>query len=289
MSEQALRTNEDRLVELGLEAEVAHPSHGGGYSVDSYGRPMILPGMAGVVVNARVGDLVFPWAADHLEPGVSAGNTDPGRHQALQFLSCVGNPVRVVSGPAAGAEGTVTGKHAFVLVDFPRDALEVLAPGDRLHVRARGQGLRLLDFPEVAARSCSPALLRGMGVHRTGEGRLRVEVAAEIPAFMMGAGLGMSSEWANCDVMFTRREVVERLGFERTRLGDVVAMHDQDHRFGRGYRRGMCAIGVVAHGGYGGVPGHGMGVATILSGPAAQFELVRSESANLREHLDLRQ
>jgi hypothetical protein len=243
--------------------------------------------MAGVVANARVGDLVFPWAADHLEPGVSAGNPQRDRYQALQFLSCVGNVVRVLSGPAAGALGRVTGKHAFVLVDFPQAALDELAPGDALLVRAIGQGLRFLDFDDVAARSCSPALVDGMGIEVTPEGRLRVEVVAEIPAFMMGAGLGMSSEWANCDVMFTRREVVERLGFERMRLGDVVAMHDQDHRFGRGYRAGTLALGVVAHGGYGGIPGHGMGVATILSGPSDRFELVQSAAANLRHHLSL--
>jgi hypothetical protein len=281
-----LRTNADRLVEIGLAAEVAHPTHSGTYNVDSYGRPIILPGMAGVVRNARVGDLVFPWAADHLEPGVSAGSSDRGAHQALQFLACIGNEVRVVDGPAAGAVGRVTGKHAFVLVDFPQDALDVLAPGDRLLVRAAGQGLRLLDFDDVAPRSCAPGLLDTLGVTVERE-RLRVEVAAEIPAFMMGAGLGMSSEWANCDVMFTRWEVIERLGFERVRLGDVVAMHDQDHRYGRGHRPGHLAFGVVAHGGHGGVPGHGMGVATFLSGPADRFEVVPVEQANLRERLPL--
>jgi hypothetical protein len=281
-----LRTNADRLVEIGIEAEVAHPTHSGSYSVDSYGRPMLLPGMSGVVRNARVGDLVFEWAADHLEPGVSAGNSKRDRHYALQFLTCIGNPVRVVSGAAAGATGSVTGKHAFVLVDFPQEALDVLAPGDRLLVRALGQGLRLLDVEDVLPRSCSPALLEGMGA-RVEDGRLRVSVAAEIPAFMMGAGLGMSSEWANCDVMFTRREVVERLGFEQVRLGDVVAMHDQDHRFGRGTRKGFLAVGVVAHGGHGAMPGHGMGVATILSGPSERFELVRDAGANLRQHLAL--
>jgi hypothetical protein len=282
-----LRTNAERLVELGLEAEVAHPTHSGSYGIDSYGRPIILPGMAGVVANARVGSLVFPWAADHLEPGVSAGNGDRGRHLALQFLSCIGNVVQVLSGPAAGVVGRVTGKHAFVLADFPQDALDALAPGDRLLVRAVGQGLRLHDHPEIAVRSSSPALLAGMGLATTSDGRLRVEVAAEIPAFMMGAGLGMSSEWANCDVMFTRSEIVERLGFGQTRLGDVVAMAAQDHRFGRGFHPGMCAMGVVAHGGYGAVPGHGMGVASILSGPRESFEIVRVERSNLREHLHL--
>jgi hypothetical protein len=272
---------------LGIEAEVSHPTHSGSYAVDDYGRPMMLPGMSGVVANVRVGDPVFRWAADHLEPGVSAGCADRGRHQALQFLACVGNPVRVVSGPAKGAEGTVVGKHAFVLVDFPSDVLDLLAPGDRLLVRVHGQGLRLLDFPEIVTRSCSPALVQALPLRDNGDGRIRVEVAAEIPARLMGAGLGMSSEWANCDVMFTHRDTIERHGVEDLRLGDVVAMHDQDHRFGRGFKPGLCAIGVVAHGGHGAIPGHGTGVATIMSGPAEQFGLVRAAAANLRECLKL--
>ena len=248
---------------------------------------MLLPGMSGVVANVRVGDAVFPWAADHLEPGVSAGCDDRGRHQALQFLACLGNTVRVVGGPAAGAVGTVVGKHAFVLVDFPQAALDVLAPGDPLLVRAHGQGLRLSEFPEIATRSLSPALLRALPLQRTDEGRLRIDVALEIPAQLMGAGLGMSSEWANCDVMFTHRDTVERFGAEDLRLGDVVVMHDQDHRFGRGYRKGMCAIGVVAHGGYGGQPGHGTGIVTIISGRREQFEPVLVDRANVRDYLDL--
>ena len=248
---------------------------------------MLLPGMSGVVANVRVGDPVFPWAADHLEPGVSAGCADRGHHQALQFLACLGNAVRVLSGPAAGADGTVVGKHAFVLIDFPQVALDGLAPGDRLLVRAHGQGLRLTDFPEIATRSLSPALLHALPLQRTGAGRLRVEVALEIPAFLMGAGLGMSSEWANCDVMFTHPDTVERLGAGGLRLGDIVVMYDQDHRFGRGYRKGMCAIGVVAHGGHGGIPGHGTGVVTIMSGPSQQFEPVPVDRANVRDCLDL--
>jgi hypothetical protein len=266
---------------------VSHPTHSGSYTVDDYGRPMLLPGMSGVVANVRIGDPVFHWAADHLEPGVSAGCPDRGRHQALQFLACLGNGVRVVSGPAKGAGGTVVGKHAFVLVDFPGEVLDVLAPGDRLLVRAHGQGLRLPDFPEIVTRSCSPALVDALPLGAGEDGRLRVEIAVEIPARLMGAGLGMSSEWANCDVMFTHRDTIERFGVEDLRLGDVVAMRDQDHRFGRGFRPGMCAIGVVAHGGHGGIPGHGTGVVTIMSGPAERFELVNAASANIHDYLSL--
>ena len=82
--------------------------------------------MSGVVANARVGDLVFPWAADHLEPGVSAGN--PPTATATRRCSssrASGNVVRVLDGPGRGCRrARVTGKHAFVLVDFPQEALD---------------------------------------------------------------------------------------------------------------------------------------------------------------------
>jgi hypothetical protein len=280
----ALRTNADRLVTLGIGARVSHPT-GDSWSVDSYGRPVILPGMAGVCYNVRVGSPVFEWAADHLEAAVSAGGEGPPPDAALQFLACVGNPVRVLTGPAAGGTGTVVGKHAFVLIDFPQQTLDLLGPGDRLLVRARGQGLRLLDFPDVALRSCSPELLASLPV-RARDGALALTVAAEIPAFLMGAGIGMSSEWANCDVMLTRPDVVSDLGYERLRIGDVVAMTGQDHRYGRGSDSGSCAIGIVAHG-IGVIPGHGTGVITIMSGPRERFLLDVDPAANVGTSLEL--
>jgi hypothetical protein len=280
----APRTNSDRLVTLGIGARVSHPT-GDAWSVDSYGRPIILPGMAGVCYNVRVGSPVFTWAADHLEAAVSAGGAGPPPDAALQFLACVGNPVRVLTGPAAGGTGTVVGKHAFVLIDFPQQTLDLLGPGDRLLVRARGQGLRLLDFPDVALRSCSPELLDALPV-RVRDGALEIAVAAEIPAFLMGAGIGMSSEWANCDVMLTRPDSVADLGYEHLRIGDVVAMTDQDHRYGRGSLSGSCAIGIVAHG-IGVIPGHGTGVITIMSGPRERFALGADRSANVGTSLGL--
>ena len=271
---------------LGIGARVSHPSLPDAWSVDDHGRPVILPGMAGVCYNVRVGSPVFAWSADHLEAGVSAGGAGPPPDAALQFLACVGNPVRVISGPAAGGTGTVVGKHAFVLCDFPQETLDLLGPGDRLLVRAAGQGLRLLDHLDVALRSFGPELLDALPLRANAEGALVVSVAAEIPAYLMGAGLGMSSEWANCDVMLTRPETVQELGYGHLRIGDVVAMVDQDHRYGRGHRPGWCSIGVIAHG-IGVIPGHGTGVITIMSGPSDRFALTLDEGANIGTSLGL--
>ena len=50
----------------------------------------------------------------------------------------------------------------------------------------------------------------------------------------------MASEYANTDLMGAYAGLGEdlSLGLEGLRIGDVVALADQDHRFGRGYRPG---------------------------------------------------
>jgi hypothetical protein len=104
----------------------------------------------------------------------------------------------------------------------------------------------------------------------------------------MGAGLGMSSEWANCDVMLQSPETVDRLGLGGLRIGDLVAMEAQDHRFGRAYDPGWASIGVIVHA-LSPTPGHGVGVVTVLTGPKACFEIHQVPSCNLRELLEMPQ
>jgi hypothetical protein len=86
--------------------------------------------------------------------------------------------------------------------------------------------------------------------------------------------------------MLTRPDVVADLGYERLRIGDVVAMTGQDHRYGRGSDSGSCAIGIVAHG-IGVIPGHGTGVITIMSGPRERFVLDVDPAANVGASLEL--
>ena len=87
---------------------------------------------------------------------------DPGANMALQFLTCVGNQVRVESGPAAGAVGHVIGQHAYVLVDFAGTDMGGITTGDQVTVIATGQGLTLTQHPAVTVKNCSPALLVGL-------------------------------------------------------------------------------------------------------------------------------
>jgi hypothetical protein len=64
------------------------------------------------------------------------------------------------------------------------------------------------------------------------------------------------------------------------RFGDIVAITDQDHRFVRTPRKGWVAIGAIAHGqSVGG--GHGLGLVTLVTGPADRFSLDAWPTATL--------
>src|SRR5258706_5796496 len=107
-----LRTNAEHLVEMAVMGSVSQPTlRYPGYTLDAEGKGRVLPGMAGVVYNARVGDPAFGWAGDHVEPGTSIHNGDQAAEFALHYLSCIGNTAVVTRVLAQDAASTVTGEH----------------------------------------------------------------------------------------------------------------------------------------------------------------------------------
>ena len=280
-------TNADRLVRQVLAGEIWPPlADRHAYRVGPDGQPFLLPGMGGVTLDVHCGDPATGYASDHLEPGASIRHRDPGANMALQFLTCVGNQVRVVSGPAAGATGHVIGQHAYVLADFTGPAAAELTTGDAVTVLAAGQGLVLPEHPQVVVKNCDPGLLAAMPGGTRPDGRLEVHVAARVPAEAIGAGAGMASEYANTDLMGAYAGLGPdlSLGLEGLRIGDLVALADADHRYGRGYRPDYLTIGVISTGQCM-MFGHGPGPSTLLSGPASAFCLVDDGDANLARWL----
>jgi hypothetical protein len=246
--------------------------------------------MGGVTLDVHCGDPATGYASDHLEPGASVRHRDPAANMALQFLTCVGNEVRIASGPAAGATGHVIGQHAYVLVDFSATAMTGITTGDQVTVIAVGQGLVLTEHPAIKVKNCSPRLLAAMPGGTGTDGRLDVHVAAVVPAEAVGAGSGMVSEYANTDLMGAYAGLGEdlSLGLEGLRIGDIVALEDSDHRYGRGYRAGYLTIGVISTGQCL-LFGHGPGPSSLMSGPADAFRLVTDPGANLASWLHERQ
>jgi hypothetical protein len=176
----------------------------------------------------------------------------------------------------------VIGQHAYVLVDMAEAALREVTTGDQVTVFAQGQGLTLADHPEIRVKNVSPGLLERMAGGTRDDGTLAVHVAAHVPPDAIGAGAGMISEYANTDLMGAYAGLGDdlSLGLEGLRIGDIVALEDQDHRFGRGYRPGWLTIGVISTGSCR-LFGHGPGPSTLMSGPREAFSPVLDADANI--------
>ena len=268
-----IRTNAQNCVMKSVLGAISHPRMAlkNPYLIDPNGGISVLPGTGGITYNVMVGDSAINAAGDHLEPGVSITlderERDGASLGALSVLTCIGNEARVVSGDAAGARGAVTGKHGgveHVIIDFPPAVVDKLVIGDRIQIRAVGQGLLLRDYPDVRVMSVDPGLFGAMGIAVQG-GNLVVPVTHVIPASIMGSGLGSRHSWSgDFDVQLADAEIMQRYGLQSLRLGDVVAIRDADCRFGRSIREGAVSIGVIAHASCI-VSGHGPGVTVIMT------------------------
>jgi hypothetical protein len=293
-----LRTNARELVMISVAGEVAAPlERGTPWRIGYDGRPRALPGTGGIVLNHRVGDPCVGIAGDHVEPGVSirnerrAGSSAPdAANQALQSYACVGNHALVTSGRAAGSRGVVTGKHGgvdYVLVDFPLETMRRMRVGDQIQVWAYGLGLRLIDYPDVAIWNCSPRLLARWRP-REGDGRIHVPVTHLIPARVMGSGLGRNNVLrGDYDVQMSDPAMVRRHKLGTLRFGDLVAITDADNRYGRSRLGGHVSIGVIVHS-ESTVAGHGPGIVSLLSAPAALLQPQIRPDANIARYLDIR-
>lgn len=289
----SLRTNEDKLVSVSVMGTVAHPSFPGlpaePYRLATDGAPFLLPTYGGVVYNVSVGDSAYGWRADCVHPGVSIAHATDTGNRGLNLFACVGNEAVVVTGEAKGERGVVTGKSGRfseqVICHFPRAVREGVAVDDKVVVRSKGVGLTLLDFPSVKLKSLSPELLGALAPTAAG-GKLRVPVVASVPAHLLGAGAGLTSEGGSLHLQTTDKEEVARAGLGGLRLGDVVALLDFDSRYGHGYLRGAVGVGVVGQTD-GPRAGYGPGVTLLMTDADGALEPVLTEGVNLVSLLGL--
>ncbi len=292
-----LRTNVSKLVKISVTGEVASPVVGRSvYNVSATGLPSVLPGVGGITYNIRVGDLACGWEADHVEPGVSVENKEndarygQGANAAFNILSCVGNEATIVSGDVKGAKGVVTGKHGgieHVLVDFKPEIMEKLMLGDKVLVKGFGVGLRLLDFPDIRIMNTDPQFLETLKTETKNE-KLAIPVTHTIPAAIMGSGLGSNQTFSgDYDIQMFDDKIIEQYGLEDLRLGDLVAIIDADHSFGRIYRQGAITVGIVVHTNCV-TAGHGPGVTTLFTSTTGKIIPQINGKANISKLLKLR-
>src|SRR3990167_6082553 len=281
-----METNEKNLVELSVMGEVTSPMSGSQpYCITPEGKPTILPSVGGITYNVKVGDNAIHWEADHVEPCVSVKNKDKEENGALNLLSCIGNIARVITGNAKGHTGIVTGKHGGienVLVDFENRTLEKLAIGDKILIRGIGVGLSFTKYPHIKLINMSPNFLKKFPVRQDkSKDVLHVSVTHIIPAAIMGSGLGSQHCYrGDYDIQLFDKEHVKKCNLQTLRFGDIVAIMDADHTFGRIYRTGAVSIGVIVHSNCV-TAGHGPGVTTLLTSAEGKIVPWTDSSANI--------
>ena len=280
--------NRERLVMQSVMGAVHHPQIARPYRLDSQGRGRVLPATGAITYNVKIGDSVYGMECDHVEPGVSIQNPDTEENAGLNTLACVGNTATVVTGDAKGDKGFVTGTHGgieHVLVYFPAETLEKMVIGDKVQIRAQGQGMKIQGFEDtVSAMNIDPNLFDKLNI-TVENGKLRVPVAAKAPAYLMGSGIGFSTAAnGDYDIMTADRDELKRQGLDTLRYGDIVLLKDCDNTYGRGFFTGAVTIGIVVHSDCV-ITGHGPGVATLLTAKTPVIEGVLDPKANLADYM----
>jgi hypothetical protein len=104
----------------------------------------------------------------------------------------------------------------------------------------------------------------------------------------MGSGLGANQvNSGDYDIQLFDESVVEQYGLKSLRLGDLVAIIDADHSYGRIYRQGAVSVGVVIHTNCV-TAGHGPGVTTLMTSPDGKIVPQIDSKANIATLLNLR-
>ena len=284
-----LATNAADLVAVSVAGSIAHPGFPGlpaePYRLAADGTAFLLPTYGGIVYNVSVGDRAFGWAADCIHPGVSIRQAEDTRNRGLNVYACIGNRAKVMTGQAAGSVGVVTGKSGRfseqVILHFPKETRTKMAVGDQILIRSEGMGLALTDHPEVMLKGIAPNLLSVLPSRRDGA-RIEFGVAARIPAHLVGAGLGLTSEGGSIHMQSTDRAQLAERGLDKLRLGDLVALEDTDSRYNHGYLRGAHAIGVVCATD-GPRAGYGPGICLLMTAPSGQLGSFLTDTANIAD------
>jgi len=288
----SLKINREQLVMTAVQGGVAPAHQWAPFEVGSAGEIIAWPSTGGITYNVKVGDSVFGWAGEHIEPGVSATLIHKNRkcEAGFQFLSCCGNEVRVISGAAKGETGRVLGHHGGVehlMLQFADETLDKLTCDDKFLVRGYGQGLKLFDYPDVHIYNTDPDLFEAWGLTETADNKIEVPVHVMIPGHAMGSGIGaLSVTTGDYDILCHDAATVQEYGLDKLRFGDFVAVLDHDNVYGRTYRKGSITIGMVIHSDSP-LGGHGPGMMTLMSATGGELLPVLRDDANMGAVLDI--
>jgi hypothetical protein len=286
-----IKTNKDRLVMQSVQGQIFHPASVYPYRLMHDGTSHVLPATGGITYNVKVGDSAMGWVGDHIEPGVTIKAKDEKSNGALNLLACIGNEAKVVTGDAKGAEGFVTGIHGgveHVMIYFHHKDLEKMSIDDQILIKSYGQGLQIHELPEIMIMNLDPLLLEKMHIQIGIDGCLEVPVVTEVPAYLMGSGIGSpTAAKGDYDIMTADPEANKKYGLDQLRFGDLVLLKDCDNTYGRGYLSGAVTIGVIIHSDCIKM-GHGPGVTTIMTCKTTRIRGIKDSKANIAYYMEIK-
>ena len=118
--------------------------------------------------------------------------------------------------------------------------------------------------------------------------KLEIPVTHIIPAAVMGSGLGADQTYSgDYDIQLFDKSTVKKYDLEDLRLGDLVAIQNADHSYGRIYREGAISVGIVVHSDCV-ISGHGPGVTTLFTSSNGKIIPRIDPDANIAKLLKLR-
>ena len=303
-----LKTNRDKLLIQEVVGIVSHPSmlvDGGligAYVTTWDGKPKIGLGIGGIKYNVKVGDSCFGWAeAEYLEPGVALKSLEEGAQspgggrggdRSLHQYSCVGNEVTVISGGGKGVRGLVTGKTGYAglpyhtLAYFSEEDIHKIKIGDKVSVIAEGIGLKIEGF-DGEVFNMSPKFLDSLNLTLE-KGVLRMPVVKEIPAYVMGHGVGGDpAGLGHWSIQTSPPVLVKENGLETLRIGDLVACKDILMQYGKTYYKDAITVGIIAFGASD-IAGHGPGVFAIAESKTGKLQPIIDPDANVAKYLGVK-
>ncbi|ANQ54262.1 hypothetical protein BG95_07520 [Thermosipho sp. 1063] len=279
--------NDSKVVKLSLLVEIVHPIARIPV-LNNDGKPYYFPGVGGISYNFGLGDNVFEIFGDHVEPDVSTKNKDKVFNDTCMNLACIGNKAVVVSGEAKGMEGYVIGKHGGVdniLIYFPQK--DKLVIGDKIQICGFGQGLEIIDYPDLKVFNIDPNLLKKISIIEK-NGKLIFPVKAIVPSYLMGSGVGASNPTGtDYDINTHDMDEIKRLGLDKLKIGDFVAIKDHYNGYGvGGFRKGAISIGVVVHSNCI-KTGHGPGIVVVMTAnDNNKLDIELKDEVNLKMFLE---
>lgn len=283
-----IKLNKKQLIKQAVQGQIIHAYDN--YANDNdKGYSRYKPFCESITYDVKIGDPIDGLVGDHIEPAVTINNANKDEQAALVKLACIGNEAIVVTGKAEGSKGRVTGKHGGgwnVIIDFDDETIEKLNYDDQILVKSIGQGLELVDYPEIVALSIDPNLFEKIPIGEI-DNKLIFPVVTVVPAFLCGSGVGGTLPQAgDLDIMTSDEEIAKKYNIDKLKFGDFVFLEDSDNRFSHSRRKGAVTIGVVIHGdSY--IGGHGPGICPVLTCPSNLIVPKIDNESNLVKYFEM--